>query len=298
MRRRCARAWRAAWPTPAHEVRERAVEVLTSAGRLAIPQVQEQLNAGDPHSRKMAAVVLARIEPHQYAALVQGPILDSNLLAIYRNLSCLQALAGWEPSTSGDSPGRAVILLRRALAQRNAALLDEIFYLLATIQDPDAVKTIAHSLLSPQPEVRANAIEALESLTAPADGRSDRAAVRHGRARRGDGPEPSASLASLARKTWDISIPTPAAALRALLSPGDGPQGDASDAWQRTLAAAALAELSAAVDPLSQAEIAELLDLARADPDAGVRARQGELSSREAARRSDTMLRPSRKSSF
>ena len=144
---------------PSPEVREQAVEALARAGPQAIPRVHEQLSGTDPQLRKMAAVVLARIEPRKYAPLVRGPELNGNLLAIYRNLGCVQALAG--------CPGPAVAVLGRALRERNAALLDEIFYLLATIQDPAAVKTIAGSLRSPQPLVRANAAEALESLTAP-----------------------------------------------------------------------------------------------------------------------------------
>lgn len=239
-------------------VRQRAVEVLAGAGRQAVPQVREQLDATDPHLRKMAAVVLARIDPRRYASLVRGPLLDGNLLAIYQNLSCLQALA--------DCPGPAVAMLGRSLRERNATLLDEVFYLLATITDPAAIKTVARSLHSPQPEVRANATEALESLTAPQTAALVGPLFEPGL--------PSGPLLSLAKQTWNISIPTPAAAIRLLLS-------HASDTWQRTLTAAALAELSASVDPVSDAEasypgpIAELLSLAQADVDAGVRAELG-----------------------
>jgi HEAT repeat protein len=243
---------------PSQEVRERAVETLASAGHQAVPQVHQQLNTADPQLHKMAAVVLARIDPHRYAPLVRGPILDGNLLAIYRDLSCLQALAG--------CPGPAVTVLGRALRERNAVLLNEVFYLLAAIQDPAAVKTIAHALRSPQPQVRANATEALESLTAP------QTAALVAPLFEPDGSQPSGPLLSLAKQTWGISIPTPAAAVRLLLSLRDGSQGDAGDAWQRTLAAAVLTELSAAGDPGSDGEIAELLSLARADADTGVRA--------------------------
>jgi HEAT repeat protein len=241
---------------PSPEVREQAVEVLLSAGPGAVPQVQERLDAGDPQLRKMAAVVLARIDPRRYAPLVRGLILNDNLLAIYKNLECLEAMAGCS--------GLAVAVLGRALRERNAALLDEIFYLLATIQDPAAVMTIARSLRSLQPEVRANATEALESLTAP-----QTAALV--------GPLfepalPSGPALSLAKQTWDISISTPATALRVLLSLRDGSQSEASNAWQRTLAAAALAELSVSADPGSDGEIAELLAMAQADADADVRA--------------------------
>jgi hypothetical protein len=254
---------------PSPEVRERTVEVLVSVGRRVVPQVSERLDNGDPHLRKMAAVTLARIEPHRYAPLVRRPILDDNLQAVYRNLSCVQALAG--------CPGPAAALLGRALRERNAALLDEIFYLLATIQDPPAVKTVAHSLRSSQPEARANAAEALESLTAP-----QTAALIAPLFEPDLLPGP---LLSLAKRTWNIAIPTPMAAMRLLLS-------DASDPWQRTLAAAALAEVNASADPVSDAEVAELLSLARADADAGVRAevRVTTAARAEGASGADAML--------
>jgi hypothetical protein len=150
--------------------------------------------------------------------LVRGALLDGNLLAIYGPE--LLAGAGRLPRPGGCRCWRA------CPAER--ALLGELFYLLATIRDPAAVKTIAQSLRSPRPEVRANATEALESLTAP-----QTAALI---APLFEPDQPSSLLLSLARQTWDVSIPTPAAALRVLAS-----QHDAGDAWHRTLAAAASA---------------------------------------------------------
>jgi len=250
----------AALADPRLAVRERAIEALVRADQRAIPLLHEQLNAADPHLRKMIAVVLARIEPRKYASLVLEANLNDSLLAIYRNLSCLQALA--------DCPGQATAMLGRALRELNASLLDETVYLLATARDPTAIKTIAHSLRSPQPEVRANATEALESLTTPQTATLVGALFEPAMFPNGDDPQPSGQVLSLARQIWDISIPTPTAALRLLLS-------DASDAWQRTLAAAALVELSATSDPLPRAEVMDLLDLARRDPDACVRAEVG-----------------------
>ena len=61
-----------------------------------------------------------------------------------------------------------------------------------------------------------------------------------------------------------MGISAPAAALRLLLS-------DANDAWQRTLSTAALAEMSASNDPVTEPEIAGLLSLAQVDPEASVR---------------------------
>ena len=246
------------------EVRERAVAVLAVSGQSAVPQVLEGLNSGDARQRKMAAVVLARIDPDKYAPLVRGSILGGTLLSIYQDLSCWSALA--------ERHGPALALLGRAIRERNAARLDEVFYLLATIQDPAAIQTIAHSLRSLQPQQRANATEALESVTTP-----QTAALI--------GPlfEPELAaepLLSLARQTWNLTVATPAAALRLLLV-------DVSDVWQRMLAAAALAELSATSDPAWDAEMAELLILAQADSDAGVR-RAARANGK--GREEDTML--------
>jgi len=233
-------------------VRERAVEVLVSGGQRAIPQVLEQLDSADLTLRQMAAAVLARIAPRKYAPLVRGSILNGSLQAIYRDLSCVQALSGCS--------GPALAVLGRVLRERNASRLDHVFYLLETIQDAAAIETIAHSLRSPQPQVRANATEALESVSGP------QTAALIGPLFE---PElPSEQLLLLAKQAWDLSVATPAAAMRLLLS-------DAGDAWQRSLAAAALVELRASMHPACEGETAELLSLARADPDAGVRREVG-----------------------
>ncbi len=234
-------------PSPA--VREHAVEVLVSAGSLSVPIVHAQLDSKDSQQRQMAAVVLARIEPRRYAPLVRGPILNDSLRAIYQNLMCQLVLGG--------RPGPALAVLGRAQREWQASQLDAVFHLLATIHDPAAIQAIAHALASPQPAMRANGVEALESLTTP------QTAALVGPLFEPD--LPPAVLQTLAKRTWDISIATPAAALRLLL-------GESHAAWPRTLAAAALWELGAAGETLSEAETAELFGLARADADAHVRA--------------------------
>jgi hypothetical protein len=239
------------------EVRDRAVATLIPAGGRVIPQLREQLAAADPTQRRMAAVVLARIEPRKYGSLVLGEALSDCLRTTYANLACLQALA--------ECQGLALDVLDRALRERNGELLKQIFYLLSAVQDQAAVDAIGRSLASPQADTRANAAEALESLTSA---------------------QTSALIApllepyclpplALARETWGLAIATPAAALRLLLSDGDA-------AWQRTLAAAALSELSAYQDLPESDELAELHELARADPDPGVRA---EVTPREKTHR-------------
>ncbi len=242
---------------PSPEMREMVVEILAGAGRLALPQVFEKLTSEDPNLRKMAAVVLAHIEPRRYAPLVRVPHIDTNLRTIYQNLCCAHAL------TNCVYP--AVDLLQRALQEQNAALIDEIFYLLTAIQATDSIRSVASSLRSSQPEVRANAAEALESLTTPQTTALIVPLFE---------PDlPSSSLVSLARQTWDISIPTPAAAIRMLLFDGRG-------VWQRTLAAAALAELYTSSGTASDREIAELFVLAKEDPDQGIHAEINTINAR------------------
>ena len=234
------------------EVRERSMQALVRAGPRVIPQVHAQLELADPQLRKMAALVLARLQPHKYAALILGGILNDDLLAIHRNLGCLQTLAG--------CPGPAVGVLGRLLGERNAVLLDGLFQLLSAVRDPGAVEAVARSLRSPQAELRANAVEALESLTAPQTAALVGALFE---------PDlPAGPRLALVKQTWDLSITTPVVALRLLFS-------DASDAWLRTLVAAALVEMSASVDAAADADIAGLLGLAQADPDEGVRIQAG-----------------------
>jgi len=234
---------------PSLDVRRRAVEALVRGGRRSIAPAREQLSSGDPAQRKMAAVALARIEPRKYGSLLLGTTLDADLRTIYSNLACLRVLTG--------SGGPAVEVLACALRERNAAFLEEIFYLLAAVREPAAIDTTLRSLRSPLAEVRANAVEALESLSAP-----QTAALI---AQLLEPERPSGPPTSLAHGGLGISFRTPAAALRWLL-------GDGQDSWQRILSAAALREMGLSPEAESGYEFVELLELAQSDPDSAVRA--------------------------
>jgi CRP-like cAMP-binding protein len=233
---------------PSAEVRELTVGTLVRIGRRMIPQLTEQLNAAEPLAQKMTAVVLARIEPNKYRSLILGNFLERNLKVIYQNISCRNALSNCSSPPSS--------MLGRALFEQNSALLDEFFYLLSAVRNPASVDSIAISLRSHLLEERATALEALETFTDP---------KMAGLVAPLLDPEQALDLQlSLARFTWGISCPTPAAALRQLLN-------RASDGWQRTLAAAALPELNTSAVPVPEVEIAELLELVRVDPDPNVR---------------------------
>jgi len=234
---------------PSPTVQALSVDALVLAGPRAVPPIHDQLSAADSRARKLAAIALGRIEPRRYESVVLGTHLDDSLQAVSRNSCCVEALAGCE--------GPAARLLVCALGEQQPALLSEVFTLLCAVRDAAAIETIAHSLRSPQADVRANAVEALESLT------TARTAALAGLLL-DPNPEPD-RLRELADQHWGIDLATPVAALRALLT-------DNADSWQHTLAAAALSELAGSADFAGDPEWAALLEQTRADPDAGVRA--------------------------
>ncbi len=86
--------------------------------------------------------------------------INRTLQYIYRNHAYLQALNPYA-EYSGAS------VLQSVLEEDNQRLLDEIFYLLASLHGPEAIEIITDSLNSDSKHTRANALEALESLTAP-----------------------------------------------------------------------------------------------------------------------------------
>ncbi|MBN1220773.1 MAG: HEAT repeat domain-containing protein [Anaerolineae bacterium] len=144
---------------PSLAVRTTAVEVLVQLGKAAVPIVHPQLDAADSQLRKMAAIILSRINQREYGPLIEAQI-SGNLLAIYRNYGHLAALAPCAEYRGG-------VVLQSAIREQNRQLVAEIFYLLKAIHDADAIDTIAESFHSEAARIRANAAEALETLTSP-----------------------------------------------------------------------------------------------------------------------------------
>jgi HEAT repeat protein/CRP-like cAMP-binding protein len=141
------------------QIRETAVEALVLLGKPAIPAVLPALDSPDLRLCKMVAVVLARIDSDKFADLIRNHIY-SNLLTIYGNNVRLDALVPC-------AEHRSIKLLQTMLREQSEQLLAEIFYLLSAIQDTKAVRVISDSLTSENARSRANAIEAIESITSP-----------------------------------------------------------------------------------------------------------------------------------
>ena len=211
-------------------VRETAVNVLTNLGKVIIPIAHPRLNSNDPVMRKMVAMVLSRINPREFGNLIIGTNVTGNLLTIYRHYGSLGAV---QPITGYAS----LDMLRSALREQSTSLRDEIFYLLGAIREPQAIKTVQDSLGSPLARTRANAVEALETLTTPETARLIAPLYE---------PDvPLANLLQLGKETWDMEHPTTAQALRQMAT-----QPDAD--WLRAMAIYVLGELGGAMNAQSK----------------------------------------------
>lgn len=209
------------------QVRETAVDALVQVGKAIIPIVHPKLDSPDSQLRKMATVVLSRINPREFGPLIVGKNIMGNLLSIYRNYGLVEALM-----PCSEYPSIAV--LQRALHEQNQQLLDEIFYLLTAIHDPGAVGIIGDSLRSETARTRANAAEALEALTTPQTARLIAPLFE---------PElPPAQLLSLSEETWDMEHPDTTTVIRQLVT-------HPNDPWLRTITTFALGEIGATLSP-------------------------------------------------
>jgi len=209
------------------QVRETAAATLVALGKAIIPVVHPKLDAPDAQLRKMAAVVLSRINPKEFGPLIVGANITGNLLAIYGNFGLAEAL-----EACATYPAFGV--LQSALREQGQRLTAEIFYLLSAIQDPNSVDIISDSLRSDNPRTRANAVEALESLTSPKTAELIAPLFE---------PEtPTSKLLELSKETWDMEPPDTVETIHKLAALPEDP-------WVRTMTAFALGQLGAALAP-------------------------------------------------
>lgn len=201
------------------QIRTLTVDTLVQQGPPVVPLLVPHLQAANEQLRKMVAVVLNRIQPAHFRQVTLA-FIDENLHAIYRTLSTLEALAPYADQTS-------IAVLQSALHERNTALIDEMFYLLTALNDQNTVRVITDALHSEVAHVRANAVEALESLTSSRIARLIEPLFD---------PEASpATRLSLGRKTWELPMPDTRAAVEQL--------AESPDPWLRTMLIFALGDI-------------------------------------------------------
>lgn len=204
-------------------VRQTAAAALARVGRGAIPPVMPLLETGDLQRRKMAAVVLCRIDSNEFSSLIEGHISQGNLPAIYAHYGLLAAL---EPFTGQTSS----LLLQAVLRERTGQLIDETFYLLTAQQAPETIKIITDSLKSRRSHIRANALEALEAITTPQTARLIGPLF--------DPDMSPAELLVISKQAWGMHPPTTRRAAQELYT--------SEDPWLRAIMTFALAEIGAA----------------------------------------------------
>ena len=202
------------------DVRAAAVESLARAGKAIIPLVRPHLNAADPALRKMAAVVLSRVDRREFGPLIEEHI-NHNLQAIYRNHGYLQVMTPFASSTG-------VTLLQDTLREQNQNTLDEIFTLLAVQNGSQAIDVVVDSLYSSEARARSNALEALETFTSPQTAELMGPLF--------DPDAASARLAQLGEETWGI---TPLDANAVI----DAFTANTGNAWRRAITVYALGEV-------------------------------------------------------
>ncbi len=228
---------------PSPQVRAATVDALIACGKEMIPLVQAELESTDLQMRKMAAMALSRANPRQFGEHISANIAD-NLDVIYANYAQIDALAALQTPTQKF---RGLSILQNALSEKNQQLADEILYQLTALHDPASIHAIGDSLRSESARVRANAAEALETITSPHTARLVAPLFQPGitpsrlLAIRQDSTSPRPLLAET---PVDNAIQQEKAtqAIRQLASSDDQP-------WLQAIAVFALGEIGAALKP-------------------------------------------------
>jgi HEAT repeat protein len=204
------------------QVRNTAVNVLAQKGKVVIPILHPALNSPNPVLRKMGTVTLSRINYREYGSMI-GAHITGNLLEIYRNYGRLEALAPY-------AKYQAITVMQNMLQEHSQQLTQEVFYLLTAIHPPDAIKVIIDSFENEDVYIRANAAEALESLTSPQTSQLVSPLF--------DPDIKPAQLVKLGHDVWDMTLPDTATTLKQLIT-------DPTDPWLRAITTYALGEMGA-----------------------------------------------------
>lgn len=210
------------------QVRATAADVLYKIGKSAVHIIHPLLNAADPKLRKMAAVILSRINKREFGPLIETH-LTGNLLTIYTHHSLLAALT---PCAVYPT----ITVINSALAEKNKMLLDEIFYLLSAVHNANTVTVVLDSLKARSSRMRANAVEALETLTSPQTARLIGPLFE---------PKlPSQELVRLSNQPWALPVPSTRNAIEDILT-----NSGERDHTYRALMVYALGEFGLAINP-------------------------------------------------
>jgi len=135
-----------------------------------------------------------------------------------------------------------IAVLQDVFQEENDRLADEIFFLLTAVQNADSLAVIRESLSNEEERVRANALEALESLTSPQTAELIGAFLH---------PQTQiAQIIQISQEAWDMQFPTSAEAMEKLAT------DLAIEPWPRSIAVQALGEIGQTI-VVPQIEVTE-----------------------------------------
>jgi HEAT repeat protein len=144
---------------PNPSVQTACVEALVTLGRAALPLLTPYLERPGGNEHKLAIAALCQIEPGQYLARLHQ-LLHELLDRAFQNLAAQAAVP--------IHPGRPALgALHSVLGDENLGLRADCLYLLGALHGAERLQRIEQSLLSELPNLRANAVEALEALSDP-----------------------------------------------------------------------------------------------------------------------------------
>lgn len=211
-------------------VQQAAVEALVQMGETGLSALQPLLSAGSSRQRKLAIIVATRVAPQTWAPTLAAEINDS-LVQAGRLYGCWYALTS-ASAQHADLQTNGMALLQAAVREQTDERLHEIFELLAAQHHAQGIGVVETSLRAENEHTRANAAEALESLTTPAVASLVAALC-----------DPTATadrVMSLIAASQDSASPTADQAIRALR---DRTQPD-YDPWLDALASFVMSQLS------------------------------------------------------
>ncbi len=143
----------------ARSVRDAALQLIVRVGDPIIPRLEDGMRTRRDEAGNMFAVALSKINNDAYRHLVIERI-DDALDKIDTFHQFLELLSPFRSFAS-------IHILENDLQIQTKQRINQIFFLLTASRDEASVKVIQESLASRDPRRRADAVEALESLTSP-----------------------------------------------------------------------------------------------------------------------------------
>lgn len=211
----------AALRDPSESVREAAIDALTKYGETSVAALKPLLDVEDVAVRHTGLVPLARIRRDDFEDDIYRAIAAA-IEDVYLHLNRLQPLGALDEIAS-------VSILQATIREYCYGVVEDVFKLIGALYPRAQVGVVRDSLTRPEAHVRANAVEALETMIPP----TLAAALSPLCDPTVDEPE----RAQLGRHKYGFGVPTLRQVFTDLM-------GDACSPWFRAITAFTLGEMT------------------------------------------------------